>query len=238
VNKNNLNARFLNALRESYIAYEKYGSRSNKKLRPLHQWLANEMQNVLKRKYIIQSLAKGSSGREKQVSGKYYIKTVDISLSRDDHARTDNSPLAVISMKFVTSNFQQNANNYFEHLMGETANIRRRGVIFGHFMVLPNKIPYHAKDESFKKWEYIKSHHLRKYVNLEQDNDYPHKPDVMGISLISLPDNILDDSSKVEFANLAETKLDDDIKNALKKQFSVSSFIDNMKNLIEPKDDR
>ena len=41
--------------------------------------------------------------------------------------------IATVSFKFVTSNYKQNANNYFENLMGETANIRRQNIGFAHF---------------------------------------------------------------------------------------------------------
>jgi len=108
-----LELRFIRAVRESYSAYNEYGARSNQKLRPLHQWVADEMQRMLGNGYALQGLRKDDDGGESTVAGKYYDKTVDVSI-----AKVDAAPMAIISIKFITSNFKQNANNYFEHLMG------------------------------------------------------------------------------------------------------------------------
>lgn len=36
----NLKVDFLNAIKDTFIAYNKYGARSNKKLIPIHSWFA------------------------------------------------------------------------------------------------------------------------------------------------------------------------------------------------------
>lgn len=48
----------------------------------------------------------------------YYGKNVDILVSRDG------KELSVISIKYVISNYWQNAVNYFEQQVGETANFK------------------------------------------------------------------------------------------------------------------
>lgn len=141
--------------------------------------------------------------------------------------------MAIISVKFIASNFKQNANNYFEHLMGETANLRRAGVGFGYFMVLPEVVPYFKKDGTVAHSEIIGNKHLQKYVNLDQDDDYPHKPEVMGIVIISLPTN-LQNADEITLTNLQDMQVSEEIKNAL-REFSLPNFIHHMKALVEAK---
>ena len=220
--------RFLSAVRESYSRYNQHGARSNEKLRPIHQWLADEMLIALGQGCVVKSLRTDSAGGEETIPGKYYDKKVDIAISKEDGA-----PLAIISVKFITSNFKQNANNYFEHLMGETANIRRAEVGFGHFMVLPAILPYLTKGGTITRTEVIGDHHLQKYANLEKDDDYPHKPDVIGIVIISLPKD-LQNADEIELKNLEEMQVSEAVRAALYK-FSPRSFIQKMKTLVEAK---
>ena len=62
--------------------------------------------------------------KEKEINGRYYDKKVDITIAYK------NKIVAGIGVKFVQQNYAQNSNNYFENMLGETANIRT------------NKIPY------------------------------------------------------------------------------------------------
>jgi len=225
-----LENRFILAVRESYAAYNEHGARSNQKLRPLHQWVADEMRRMLGGGYSLQSLRKDSEGGESTVAGKYYDKTVDVSIARVGHA-----PLAIISIKFITSNFKQNANNYFEHLMGETANLRRGGILFGHLMVLPTVVPYLKRGGAIAHEERISNRHLKKYVKLGQDDDYPHRPDAMGIGLISLPLDDLSDAHKIELADLTEMEISESVRAALQNEFSVPRFMRAMQRLIQAK---
>lgn len=92
---------------------------------PIHLWFAKAIGNKLGKGYSVRSLGKGG---EFVMSGKYYPKTLDISIFKSKKI------IATISFKFVTSNYKQNSNNYFENLLGETANIRRVGVGFAHII--------------------------------------------------------------------------------------------------------
>ncbi|MDD9823231.1 MAG: hypothetical protein OXU98_10180 [Gammaproteobacteria bacterium] len=225
-----LESRFIRAVRESYTAYNEHGARSNQKLRPLHQWVADEIQRLLGDGYSLQSLRKDDEGGEETVAGKYYDKTVDVSIAKDDAA-----PMAIISIKFITSNFKQNANNYFEHLMGETANLRRGGIIFGHLMVLPTVVPYLKRGGAIAHEEHISNQHLQKYVKLGQDDDYPHRPDAMGIGLISLPLDDLSDANKIKLADLTKMEISESVCAVLENEFSVPRFMRDMQRLIEAK---
>ncbi len=115
---------FLNAISKTFRAYNTFGARSNKKLIPIHKWFADAIESRLGKKYSVRSLGKDG---EIKLDGKYYPKTLDIAISKDKKIIT------TISFKFVTSNYKQNSNNYFENLLGETANIRRANIGFAHF---------------------------------------------------------------------------------------------------------
>ena len=220
-----LEDRFVHAVRESHRAYKKYGPRSTQKLRPLHQWVADEIVRELGAEYGTESLRK-DNGSEETIAGKYYDKTVDVSISKKGGA-----PLAIISIKFITSNFKQNANNYFEHLMGETANIRRAGVGFGHLMVLPEKIPYLKRGGQKDHTEEIGDAHLQKYVKLSNDTDHPHRPDVIGIGIVSLHKN----PDEIQLADVRKMKLRAEIQSALANELSVPNFFQKMKLLTQAK---
>lgn len=224
-----LETRFLSAVRESYAQYHAHGARSPKKLHSLHQWVADEITSILGSGYVAQSLRTSGESGEETIEGKYYDKKVDISI-----ARKGGAPLAVVSVKFITSNFKQNANNYFEHLMGETANIRRAGVGFGHLMVLPAAIPYLKRGGDIATTEIIQDHHLKKYAKLGQDDNYPHKPDALAIVIISLPDN-LQNAEEIKLKNLDEMEVSKVVKAALRK-FSLPSFMAKMKAVVEAKE--
>ncbi|MDA7991241.1 MAG: hypothetical protein MPK30_09135 [Gammaproteobacteria bacterium] len=220
-----LKARYIRAVRESHREYKKHGARSSRKLRPLHQWVADEIVRALGAGYETESLRK-DSGREKIIAGKYYDKRVDVSISKKG-----GKPLAVISIKFVDSNFKQNANNYFELLMGETANIRRAGVRVGHLMVLPAEIPYKNKAGETLCIEKIRDADLQKYVKLSGDANHPHRPDAIGIGIVSLHKNL----SQIRPADLRKTNLSRDVKSALAGKLSVPSFFRQMKRITRTK---
>src|SRR3989344_5705191 len=100
---------FLNAITKTFSAYNKFGARSNKKLLPIHKWLAETIASRLDKSYSVRGLG---TGGEETLNGKYYPKILDVSVLKNDKIIT------TISFKFVTSNYKQNANNYFENLLG------------------------------------------------------------------------------------------------------------------------
>lgn len=58
------------------------------------------------------------NGKEMKLDGRYIDKVVDITILKNS------KPIAGIGVKFVMQNYSQNSNNYFENMLGETANIR------------------------------------------------------------------------------------------------------------------
>ncbi|MBI2628240.1 MAG: hypothetical protein HYW71_02295 [Candidatus Niyogibacteria bacterium] len=225
----NLQDKFIKAINASFAAYNKKGgARSNKKLIPIHKFLSETILSKLKNKYSIKSLGIGD-GKEATADGKYYPKDLDIAIFKNDKI------IATISFKFVTSNYKQNANNYFENLMGETANIRRQNIGFAHFLALRGHTPYYSKNKSNlrgkeKKIEIISEKHLQKYIKLFNDMDFPHKPDLLGICILDF-----DKNKKARFVDLGDFDFSAGTKNLLKNEFSLNKFLDKFIYLVNLK---
>lgn len=226
IDEKDLTKTFLKAISETFKAYNESGARSNKKLIPIHKWFAKYLENNIGKRYSVMSLGNGG---EANINGKYYSKNLDISVLKGRKI------LTTISFKFVTSNYKQNANNYFENLLGETANIRRINVGFAHFLVLRAKTPYYDKNKGNLrgktiKIETINDHDLSKYVKLFQDNDFPHKPDVLGISILDFNEN--GEPSITNLERLGISKSNSDILN---KELGLEKFLSRFIALCELK---
>ena len=225
----NLQFNFIKAINASFSAYNKKGgARSNKKLIPIHKFLSETILRKLKNKYSIKSLGIGD-GKEATIDGKYYPKDLDVAIFKN------NKIVATVSFKFVTSNYQQNANNYFENLMGETANIRRQNIGFAHFLVLRGHTPYYSKNKGNlrgkeKKIEIISEKHLQKYIKLFNDMDFPHKPDLMGVCLLDFNKN-----KKAKLVNLDDFDFSIETKRLLENEFSFNKFLDKLIHLVNLK---
>lgn len=225
----NTQDKFLKAIYASFLAYNKKGgARSVKKLIPVHKFLSETILGRLKNGYFIKSLGIGD-GKEATIDGKYYPKYLDIAIFKDDKI------VATVSFKFVTSNYKQNANNYFENLMGETANIRRQNIGFAHFLVLRGHTPYYSKNKGNlrgkkMKTEIIKEKDLQKYIKLFKDMDFPHKPDLMGICLLDF-----DINNNPKFVNLNDFDFSGETKQLLKNEFSLNNFLNKLAHLINLK---
>jgi hypothetical protein len=57
------------------------------------------------------------------------IKDVDITISRN------REPVFCLGIKFVTSHYKQNTNNYFENMMGGTANIQATQIPYAQLII-------------------------------------------------------------------------------------------------------
>lgn len=226
---NNTQDKFLKAINTSFVAYNKKGgARSSKKLIPIHKFLSEAILEKLEKGYSIKSLGVGD-GKEATIDGKYYPKDLDIAIFKN------NKIIATVSFKFVTSNYKQNANNYFENLMGETANIRRVNIGFAHFLLLRGHTPYFSKNKhnlrgKEMKTEIIKEKDLQKYIKLFKDMDFPHKPDLMGICLLDF-----DQKGKAKIVNLNDFDFSTETKQLLKNDFSLNKFLEKFIHLVSLK---
>ena len=221
--------KFLSAINASFKAYNKKGgARSTKKLIPIHKFISETVLNKLGKNFTIKSLGIGD-GKEATLDGKYYFKDLDIAIFKKEKI------VATISFKFVTSNYKQNANNYFENLMGETANIRRQGVGFAHFLVLRGHTPYYSKNKGNlrgkeQKTEITNEKDLQKYIKLFKDMDFPHKPDLMGICLLDIDKNY-----NPKFVNLNDFDFSTETKKLFQNEFSLNKFLDKFIHLVNLK---
>jgi hypothetical protein len=111
-------------------------------------------------------------------------KTVDILISKNE------KDIAGIGVKFVMNNYSQNSNNYFENMLGETANIRTNNKDYFQILILPDEMPYFNKKGVITKWEKITSHNIDKYIVLSKDNanSYFHTPTKTLLCIIKFPD--------------------------------------------------
>lgn len=173
------NDEFLLVLNRSFDSYLSAGARSNRKLKILHKAIADDLASRLDSDYQVHSLGRGT-GKEDRIEGRYMPKAVDISICKDGDA------LGGVAVKYIMSNYSQNSNNYFENMLGETANLRCNRKAYFQVVVLPTKLPYFDQEGNIKKIEEVKEHNLRKYIKLSEDNTdfYMHTPTLTLLYLV------------------------------------------------------
>ena len=173
---------FRNAIRASFVRCLGTSVRSNEKLKILHGFIADDLRSRLGNGFAIKSLGHGD-GKEATLQGRYMTKCVDISIFRND------TPIAALGVKFVMSNYGQNSNNYFEGMLGETANLRAGGIPYYQILVLPSSMPYFSESGSITKWEVITTEQLKKYAQLSLDDvqQYIHTPVKTLVYLVDIP---------------------------------------------------
>lgn len=176
------NHQFLRVVKKSFIKFLETHPRSNKKLIILHGAIADDIKNRLGQEYEVGSLGVGN-GKEGKMSGRYMEKTVDILISKKEN------DIAGIGVKFVMNNYSQNSNNYFENMLGETANIRTSNKEYFQILILPEEMPYYNNKGKITKWEKITNHNIDKYVVLSSDNTdrYLHTPIKTLLFIIKFP---------------------------------------------------
>ncbi len=176
------NHQFLQSIKKSFIKFLETHPNSNKKLIILHGAIASDIENRLGQEYEIRSLGIGN-GKEGKTAGRYMKKTVDILISKNAN------DIAGIGVKFVMNNYSQNSNNYFENMLGETANIRTSDKEYFQILILPEEMPYYTDKGKITKWEKITSHNIDKYIVLSKDNTgkYLHTPIKTLLFIIKFP---------------------------------------------------
>lgn len=178
----------INSIKVSYDAYVEHGARSNKKILPIHETVADILKSIWGDDYEYKYATLNKDNKEINVPGKYYDKMIDITILKNG------DPILCFGVKFVTSNYKQNSNNYFESMLGETANIQATGnkLPYFHMIVLPHKLPYFSKgsgkirEKTIEKIEEVNEHDIRKYIRLAFDVPYPHQPKALGILVVDL----------------------------------------------------
>jgi hypothetical protein len=171
---------FIKAVEQSFKMYKLHGARSTAKLKPIHKFVANTLTDIFGKTYKLHFI--GDETKEMTVEGKYYPKDIDITVSKND------KPVFCLGIKFVTSNYKQNANNYFENMMGETANIQATQLSYAQFIILRRETPYYEKNETEipSKIEIGNDKDISKYLNLMYDTPQAHRPNYLSIQLINI----------------------------------------------------
>lgn len=181
------NEEFLKVISNSFCRFLSKGtSTSTEKLKPLHGAIAKHLQMLLGSDYEIFSQGY-QSDKEAKIQGRYIDKMVDITIKKDG------TPVCGIAVKFVMQNYSQNSNNYFENMLGETANIRANNCPYFQIFIILDKLPYYKSDGSktISKWETFTDHNASKYITLSHDNTdiFFHTPNKTLIYVVHIPDN-------------------------------------------------
>ena len=201
--------------------------RGNQKTAILHGWLNNKIKERLNNVYQVISQTEEGDHSEGALQGTYYEKQVDLQVKRN------NVNLGVISVKFPISNYQKNSNNYFEGLLGETANLRSNDIVFAHLMCLTDPIISMNKQGGIKKLERFKPKDLQKYSRLADDFDDKHVPHAIGLPIMKLNINYDDNPADIKFSDLKIVSFADPVSmdfgneeaKMLKQRFGIENFI-------------
>ena len=154
----------------------------------------------------------------------YYDKNVDVLVAKDGEE------LAVISVKFVISNYWQNSVNYLEQQIGETANLRRRNIVYGNLFCVTNPIPYKNRAGQIVRQESIRDHDIQRYARLRADHEHIHAPQEMAIGIVELD---TDANAITGIADPAAMGIGDEGCAALGNALSVRLFFPRMARRIE-----
>ena len=197
------NTEFLNVVASSFKKYLETGSRSNAKLKILHGEIAKDIKERLGSEFTIFSLGIGN-GKEKKLYGRYIEKAVDITIAKLGKS------VAGIGVKFVMQNYSQNSNNYFENMLGETANIRCANIPYFQIFIIPDKLPYFNNEGKIQKWEEFTSHNSEKYLTLSKDDFLTsiHTPVKTLLFVVHLPEAKLQSANKKSYFSYYKNKID------------------------------
>lgn len=181
-----LNNLFLETIEHSFKMFlDVETSRSTKKLKPLHGTIAKNLAEKLGDDYTIYSQGYGSNV-EATIEGRYINKKVDITIKKAG------KPIAGIAVKFVMQNYSQNSVNYFENMLGETANIRTANYPYFQIFIILDKLPYYENKGKLTHWEKFTDHNMSKYCKLSLDNidRFLHTPNKTLIYVVHIDPNI------------------------------------------------
>lgn len=163
--------------------------RSTKKLHTLHGGFAHHVLKISDSKNIrISALGDVTNdnrfaNKEELIKGAFYEKNVDLVISfKKDSTSHSADHLCALGFKMIMSNFKQNVNNYFESMLGETANIRSSGSVYCQVILFPKQLPYFysGKERCIKKFERIDDSVFDKYRKLMNAPDsHCHRPNAM-----------------------------------------------------------
>lgn len=205
------NENLIEHIEKSFKVFTKAGSRSDKKLHPLHGGIANDIMQVLTDLGMADDItvyAKGyGNNKEKKVHGVFKDKNIDITFCYKE------KPIFCINVKSIQQNYKQNGGNYFENMIGEIVNLVLDKMPLFQVFILPNKIPYFMGNKKFRKWEYVNKHAMEQYINYSNLKNTFISPSVLvfNYNLNDMPSNPIDSDEYKSFYsdNIAITKCDE-----------------------------
>jgi len=152
---------FLIAMYNVYDLYLQHGSRSNKNVNYLHNFIKTELEKIFNnKKYVIklevdvQSI--NSTGKKK----------CDIVIFKD------NIVYIIFPVKIIKTNYKQNKNNGWENLTGEIMHIKwsNPDVKIIPINIFMNKCPYLSNDKTIIRYENINFNDISIYNKLIEKN--------------------------------------------------------------------
>ena len=209
------------ALRRSYFNYlegykeNKKGLRSTQKLLPLHKFVAESIKKSLQDNLKVDFEVFYINGKEVNINGAFYTKRVDVFIGQIGNfeilkgkkiyiSLKNPNNLFVFSVKFITSNFKQNANNYFESLLGETVNLKSLGIKFGHLLFLKYPMPYLENNGDIKKFEEITEDDILKYYKLFQKRNEIFSPNFLFLGIYKINALMNNQNLEIQGTNIKE----------------------------------
>ena len=223
------NTEFLHIISESVHDFLKSGtSRSTAKLKKLHGAIAKDLHERLGNEYQVWSQGYLYE-KENFIMGRYLNKRVDITVKKGDKS------VAGIAVKFVMQNYSQNSNNYFENMLGETANIRCNHCPYFQIFIILDKLPYYNNEGEIRRWESFSLHNISKYEVLSKDdiNVYYHTPNKTLIFVIHIPDNENIKTKKEYLSFYKENQFNMEISNNKYYDFSNSVILNDYEKFME-----
>lgn len=223
------NTEFLHIISESFHDFLKSGtSRSTAKLKKLHGAIAKDLHERLGNEYQVWSQGYLYE-KENFIMGRYLNKRVDITVKKGDKS------VAGIAVKFVMQNYSQNSNNYFENMLGETANIRCNHCPYFQIFIILDKLPYYNNEGEIRRWESFSLHNISKYEALSKDdiNVYYHTPNKTLIFVIHIPDNENIKTKKEYLSFYKENQFNMEISNNKYYDFSNSVILNDYEKFME-----
>ncbi|MBQ8958520.1 MAG: hypothetical protein IJ057_08495 [Bacteroidales bacterium] len=214
------NQEFLKVVGNSFKKFLETGSRSNEKLKILHGAIAKDLRERLGMGYSVCSLGIGN-GKEEKLDGRYIDKVVDITIKRGQKS------IAGIGVKFVMQNYSQNSNNYFENMLGETANIRCANIPYFQIFIIPDTLPYYNKQGLLQKWEEFTVHNAIKYLTLSEDNIQTsiHTPTKTLLFVVHLPEITKPIADKYDYVDYYESQTDFVVRESSERYGNFSSAV-------------
>lgn len=165
---------FISHIDEAYQIHLARGPRVRERLIPITSYIGDYIQEVLGDEYEV------VRDRYSSASGLYFDKNVPILVKKDG------VDVLCVGCKFVTSNYNQNANNYFQSLLGEAANIQSLTASYAQIFILPRNIPYKRRAGQVREYQSLEQAHFVKYLNLYLENDFVHRPLAIGTLIVDI----------------------------------------------------